>query len=184
VGCTSSELPHAAQNVHVVESGVLIRGAQPDREGFEALKKTYGVATVVNLNDLTAQREADVLAGLGLSYVALPSNAFRPDRMAILSFLQTVQAAQRASKGGAVYVHCQQGMDRTGVAVAAYRILCNGWDDQRALKELRSYQVFPHAQVFWRIEPFVREIYQKREELTRQLAAMSPPKGDSFADAH
>jgi protein tyrosine phosphatase (PTP) superfamily phosphohydrolase (DUF442 family) len=160
VGCASSELPQAARNVHVVESGILIRGAQPNREGFRLLQSTYGVSTVINLNDWTARREAPIVTSLGMKYLAIPSDPSRPEQEKVLAFLRAVQREQRH---GPVYVHCQEGMDRTGVAVAAYRILINGWDDDRALADLRSFQQFPHAQLFPRIAPFVHEIYRRRQ---------------------
>jgi protein tyrosine/serine phosphatase len=162
-------------NVHTVAPGVLVRGGQPDAAGFRALQQQYGIHTVVNLNDATATSEAKVVEGLGMRYVALPSNPFRPDSTKVLAFLQTVASA--SADGGAVYVHCRQGMDRTGFAVAAYRILSEGWDADRAMTELRSYQAFPHALLFPGIGPFVRGVYRDRESWLRRLTppAATPP---------
>jgi hypothetical protein len=61
-------------------------------------------------------------------------------------------------------------MDRTGYAVAAYRILLDGWDADRAMAELRGIQAFPHALMFPAIEPFVRTVYRDREALRLRLA--------------
>jgi protein tyrosine/serine phosphatase len=80
-----------------------------------------------------------------------------------------------AGAGGAVYVHCQAGMDRTGFAVAAYRILVDGWDADRAMAELRGYQAFPHALLFPAIEPFVRAVYHDRETFLTRLAPAPTP---------
>src|SRR4051812_42801606 len=70
-GCASSSLSSApaasaaalpakcnVANVHAVEPGLLVRGAQPDAAGFRSLQQNYGIRTVVNLNDGTAATEA------------------------------------------------------------------------------------------------------------------------------
>lgn len=40
----------------------------------------------------------------------------------------------RERRGG-VYVHCAKGVDRTGMVIAAYRILEQGWSPREAAKE-------------------------------------------------
>jgi protein tyrosine phosphatase (PTP) superfamily phosphohydrolase (DUF442 family) len=173
-GCASARsTPTGVANVHTVAPGVLVRGGQPDAAGFRALKQAYGIGTVVNLNHETAASEAKIVEALGMRYVALPSNAFRPDAAKVLMFLQAVAAA--SAESGAVYVHCRHGMDRTGFAVAAYRILTEGWDADRAMAELRKHQAFPHALLFPAIEPFVRRVYRDRETWLRQLAPTGAP---------
>lgn len=166
-GCAaSSEL--AVPNVHTVTPGVLIRGGQPDEAGLVALKQTYGVTTVVNLNDQSTRSEGALCRAAGLEYVALPSNPFHPEREKLESFLRAIEATHGR---GAVYVHCAQGMDRTGVAVAAYRIVDNGWSADRANDELRHWQAWPHTLVFLEIPGYVRGIEHDR---ARWQAATRP----------
>jgi hypothetical protein len=192
-GCAVNDSKTGLSNVHTVAPGVLVRGAQPGERGFRTLRDEYAVRTVVNLNDATAESEAKVVESLGMRYVALPSNAFRPDADKVLAFLQTVRDQQlppggssgssgssgsdggNAAGGGAVYVHCRHGMDRTGYAVAAYRILVDGWDADRAMAELRGIQAFPHALLFPAIEPFVRGVYRDREALSARLMPPTTP---------
>jgi tyrosine-protein phosphatase SIW14 len=40
--------------------------------------------------------------------------------------------------GGAVFVHCKRGADRTGVVIASYRIDHDGWDNAHALSEAKA----------------------------------------------
>jgi protein tyrosine phosphatase (PTP) superfamily phosphohydrolase (DUF442 family) len=164
-GCVSSE--SHVRNVHTVVPGTLVRGGQPDARGFRALRDSYGLAAVVNLNDATCESEAAVVTGLGMSYVALPSDARRPEATKVLAFLRAVE--QFAEKG-AVYVHCRHGMDRTGLAVAAYRVAVEGWDANRAVRELRAHQAFPHELMFPRLPSFVHKIYRERDGWRRRLA--------------
>jgi protein tyrosine/serine phosphatase len=176
-GCAATDPRTGLANVHTVSPGVLVRGGQPSELGFRTLRDEYGVRTVVNLNDSTAKTEGEIVESLGMRYVALPSNAFRPDGDKVLEFLKAVQERQAANDGtgGAVYVHCRHGMDRTGYAVAAYRILFDGWDADRAMAELRGYQAFPHALLFPAIEPFVRAVYHDRETFLTRLAPAPTP---------
>jgi hypothetical protein len=173
-GCAVTDAKTGLTNVHTVSPGVLVRGGQPTDRGFQTLRDDYGVRTVVNLNDLTAKSEGKVVESLGMRYVALPSNAFRPDADKVIEFLQAIRELQSTPDRGAVYVHCQHGMDRTGYAVACYRILVDGWDADRAMAELRGIQAFPHALLFPAIEPFVRTVYRDRETLRTRLAPPMP----------
>ena len=186
-GCAVTDAKTGLTNVHTVSPGVLVRGGQPSERGFRTLRDAYGVRTVVNLNDSTAKTEGKLVEALGMRYVALPSNAFRPDSDKVLEFLKAVQELQSTPEGGgaggAVYVHCLHGMDRTGYAVAAYRILLDGWDADRAMAELRGHQAFPHALMFPAIEPFVRNVYRDRETLRTRLAPSPTTPAPSMAKA-
>ena len=132
------------------------------------MKKTFDVATVVNLNDRTAKSEAALCDEAGLSYVSLPSNPFRPDRAKLESFFKVIETSRCK---GAIYVHCEAGMDRTGVAVAAYRIIDQSWSADRANDELRHWQAWPHTLVFLEIGGYVRSI---ERESGRWRAATRP----------
>jgi protein tyrosine/serine phosphatase len=157
--------------VHTVVPGVLVRGGQPDEAGLRALRETYAISTVVNLNNVGNEREAKAVTGLGMAYVGLPSNPFRPDAGKLRAFLDVVRDARTS---GPVYVHCQEGMDRTGVAVAVYRVVEEGWGCDQALAELHSHQLFPHGLLFPRIKPFVRDVCRHRAEWQRIAATRRP----------
>ena len=110
-----------------------------------------------------------------MTYVPLPSNAWRPERDKVLAFLRAVEEAKGR---GAVYVHCQHGMDRTGLAVAAYRITAQGWDCERALEELRDYQALGHAMLFPNIPTYVRGIARDCADWRREVAPQDPAATD------
>jgi protein tyrosine/serine phosphatase len=153
-------------NVHNVVPGVLVRGAQFDERNLQSLHDSYGIKSVINLNDSTARSEEPWVKSLGMTYLALPSDAFRPEPEKVLTFLR---AMKKLSAAGPVYVHCRQGMDRTGLAVAAYRIVVQDWDAKRAMAEMRSHQAFGHAMLFPRLDAMVQTIYRDRERWRAQL---------------
>lgn len=167
-GCYSARSESSVPNVHTVVPGRLVRGGQPDAVGMAGLQRDFGITAVVNLDAATARREAEVAARLGLDYLSLPMRATALDTRQVATFLRFVA---EAGERGCVYVHCKHGMDRTGVAVAAFRIVNLEWTADRALRELRTFQAPTHQLVFPNIPPFVRSIARQRAAWTAAAAA-------------
>jgi protein tyrosine/serine phosphatase len=124
---------------------VLWRGAKPDKDGATWLiqhgvktivnleyghddKPTFGHVTVANTNNYEVGyfRIRDFEGN-----PILPSVA--DDHVA--HFLAIVSQQPKP-----VYVHCRSGMNRTGVMVAAYRVLIEGVRDKEAIEEMRRYK--------------------------------------------
>src|SRR5215204_1207640 len=111
----------------------LFRGAQPRAGGVQRLAE-LGIATVINLrgaSNTTRAEEAEVRK-MGLNYfnVSLP-NWGRPQDARIRRILEIIAAPE----SGRVFVHCKDGMDRTGTVVALHRITHLGWKTSDALAE-------------------------------------------------
>ena len=162
----------SVKNVHVATPGVLVRGGQADAMGLFALKRTFNIRTVVNFNDATATSEAATARALGLDYLAVPSSPFNAEPAKILAFLKVVQDAGAHAP---VYVHCRDGMDRTGYAVAAYRIVLQDWSADRAMDDLHAHQQFLHTVAFQNIPFFVRGVAAHKAEWRARLAATPDP---------
>ncbi len=113
-------------------SPALYRGAQPDEQGFAALKR-LGIKTIVNLRELHGDREE--MAGLALQYARLRFNPTEPSDELVAQFLSILRDPSNCP----VYVHCQMGSDRTGIMVAAYRVIEEGWPVEEAAKELPRF---------------------------------------------
>jgi tyrosine-protein phosphatase SIW14 len=108
------------------------RGAQPTAQGFQALELA-GVKTIVNLRH--DHDDLPLLAGTRLKYLWLPSRSWSPSEQNIVLFLRALQD----SSNWPVYVHCAQGRDRTGVAVASYRMAVQGWTAEEAVREMNAF---------------------------------------------
>jgi tyrosine-protein phosphatase SIW14 len=121
-------------------SDVLFRGSQPSREGFEQLK-TMGIKTIVNLR--AYRGDVGKLKGLGFQYVHLRCRAWLPSGKKLAEFLKIVDEPTNRP----VFVHCWHGSDRTGLAIASYRIMVQGWALDDAVDELHEFgfhhRVFP-----------------------------------------
>lgn len=125
-------------------SSRLYRGAQPTTEGFRTLS-SYGVKTVINLRDSDDAREAERVHDAGMAYVHLPLDADKVTEADAEHFLALLEESQ-----GPVFVHCLVGRDRTGMAVAAYRVQVQGWTLEAALQDM-----YAHGH-FWVLYPKVR----------------------------
>ncbi len=118
-----------------VERG-LYRGGCPTVRGLARLK-ALGVRTIVDLeNDPSAiAREKQEAERLGLTFVSIPlSGLWKPTNERIDEVLTAVK------DGGLrpTYVHCLRGEDRTGLVIALYRVLNQGWTAWDADAEMHA----------------------------------------------
>ena len=124
----------------VVEEGVLYRGAQPDARGWRRLRDHFHIRTVMDLredepNEPWAVEERRFCAANGITYVKLPVGHDRLTDEQLRTVVETVSDPARR----AVLIHCELGRSRTGVVVAAWRIVVEGWSCQVALAEWQRY---------------------------------------------
>jgi protein tyrosine phosphatase (PTP) superfamily phosphohydrolase (DUF442 family) len=139
-------------------SDTLYRGAQPTREGFEELKK-MGVRTVVNLRSNHSDKD---LLPEGMREVRIPMTIWKAETSQILKFLDTVTDPRNQP----VFVHCQEGVDRTGLMCAVYRVLAGGWEKDQAVEEMK--QIGAHD-ILVNLKNYMKKL--DVEALRRQLAA-------------
>lgn len=121
--------PPGLPNLYRVSDG-LYRGAQPsESEGFASLAG-MGIKTVVNLRG--GHEEEEFVRQHGLDYVYIPMKAWSFDEEDVIEFLQAASRPENQP----VFVHCRRGADRTGMAVAVYRVVIEGWSKEDALLEM------------------------------------------------
>jgi protein tyrosine/serine phosphatase len=115
----------------------LLRGGQPTTERFRALA-ARGVTLVIDLREGEERSEDErrLVTSLGMEYVAMPMSGWRTPRPdEVERFLELL----RVEHGGAVFVHCRRGAERTGVMIAAYRMAAEGWSPAEARAEMEAY---------------------------------------------
>ncbi len=115
-------------------TATLYRGGQPNQQGIESLKN-LGVNFVVDLRGSASKDEKAAAAKLGMQYISIPSHCPFPKDEPFAKFLRVV----RENPGKKIFVHCRLGDDRTGMAVAAYRMAEEGWSAEEAMKEMRAF---------------------------------------------
>lgn len=168
-------LSAAIPNSCVVSQGTLWRGAKPDATAAAELV-TLGVKSVVNLELL----HDDVAAFLQ----ARPARAGVVDYFRLRSWEPNVVLAPRLLDGQVaefiaivrsqpkpVYVHCRAGQNRTGIMVAAYRIIEEGMPVESAIAEMGQFQGIWFKQG----AAYLRRLHGERLSRIRELVAARMP---------
>jgi protein tyrosine/serine phosphatase len=139
----SEESPHTTIAQRIKQRGLpnlgevtpaLYRGAQPSPEGIETLQK-MGIDIVVDMRAGLNESEQQTVTQRGMRYVSLPSVCYSPKDDTFAHFLAVV----RDNPDKKIFVHCQLGADRTGMAVASYRMAEQGWSADEAMKEMQAF---------------------------------------------
>lgn len=133
---------HPGQNIRIKNFGQMdenfFRGAQPKQGDYESLA-ALGIKTIIDLQDSPESYEKRAAEAAGMRYVNIPmSDSNRPSDSQIEQFLKL--AIDPAT--GRFYVHCAGGRHRTGVMGAVYRMSHDGWDFDRAYKEMKDYDFY------------------------------------------
>lgn len=169
---TYPELPRFQQ-----VSDKLYRGAQP-REGGIARLRELGVNTVINLRgagQVTRAEGAGVrAAGLNYFNVELPKWG-RPQDERVARILELISAPEN----GRVLVHCRDGVDRTGLIVAVYRLTHDRWTRDEALAEAER-QGMRRTQ-FW-MRDYVKDYGDRVARLGPDAVLKSPRVHEDFDD--
>ena len=112
----------------------LLRGGQPGVDGLEAPKK-MGVGVVIDMRGTKSSHEQLAVRKLGMEYIAIPWHCPFPSDAIFARFLKVIHEHPKKK----VFVHCRLGDDRTGMAVAVYRMANEGWSADEALKEMEEF---------------------------------------------
>jgi tyrosine-protein phosphatase SIW14 len=130
-GASIGDLPGVG-NFHQVDEHVY-RGAQPKAQGFTGLAK-LGIKTVLDLRGEKSEQSA--VESAGMHYVRLPWSGYKAPAE---SQIATVLSLLNDTSAWPVFVHCRRGADRTGTAIACYRIEHDHWSNQQALAEAKTF---------------------------------------------
>ena len=105
------------------------RSDQPNRKGFRELE-AKGINSVINFRRNVRDDKRARDTKLHLEHFPLKTSELSEEQ--IVSALKLVQAAEKP-----LLIHCWHGSDRTGAIAAAYRIVFEGWEKEKAIAELR-----------------------------------------------
>jgi uncharacterized protein (TIGR01244 family) len=124
------------RNFHQVNERIY-RGGQPTDEGWSSLAG-LGVKTVIDLRregegGHSIAVEAQAVEAAGMRYVSVPMEGIVPPTDEQISKILGLLDSEEP-----VFVHCKEGKDRTGTAIACYRIAHEGWQNKKAMNEAES----------------------------------------------
>jgi len=138
-------------NLHRVTDQIY-RGAQPTREGFRNLE-AMGIKTVINLRSF----HHDDTERTSLAYVRVRMEAWDPEMGEIIRVMRILSD----ESGAPYFVHCQHGADRTGMAMAVYRMAVQGWRRDEAIREMTDGGYGFHP-IWTGIPAFLRKLNVER----------------------
>lgn len=142
-------------------SADLYRSEQPEEANIADLK-ALGVQSILNLRNHHADSPAFTKAGFTL--LAEPMDAGKVTEALLVAALRKFRDAPKP-----VLVHCWHGSDRTGVFVAAYRVVFEGWTREAALDEFRNGGYGFHKKWFPNLEELLATL--DAESLRKQVLA-------------
>lgn len=112
----------------------LYRGGQPTAEGLESLQK-MGVSIIIDMRGGTNKTEKSAVTKLGMLYISIPWHCPFPTDEPFARFLKVIDD----NPGKKLFVHCRLGDDRTGLAIATYRMANDGWSPDEAMNEMKEF---------------------------------------------
>jgi protein tyrosine/serine phosphatase len=132
-----------------------MRSAQPSNAQLNTLKE-QNFSTIVNLRSVHTQ--AEYAAALGLNYYTIPIQNVQPSPDQVELFLEILSDESNYP----MLIHCGQGIHRTGVMSAIYRIEMQNWSNEQAAEEMVSNVRFylTHRDV-WHCKEFILN-YQRQ----------------------
>ena len=128
-----------AYNFNVVVPGKIYRSSNPDPAFLDHVTQKYGVKTVVSLAGPQPWFEYARAKGLVVNDYAWGTSKLPPRD----ELVQVQAILESATPDDPILVHCSAGADRTGYAVALYRVQFQGWSQEDAVEEMRNYWHFP-----------------------------------------
>jgi protein tyrosine/serine phosphatase len=135
--CPPSQVyTNGVPNLREVDPAVY-RGGQPRDEGWGYLH-SLGIKTVVKLNQPVGGSD-EMATRFGMTVIALPIPPTGPSDTRIEPDESTVASAVAALMNRRLrplFIHCDRGVDRTGLVVGLYRVLHDHWPKDRAYHEM------------------------------------------------
>ncbi len=110
----------------------LYRGGCPTVDDLSQFKE-MGIKKIVSLDDECGHSIAPICEELGLKHIIWGLGDGNDPKVAAMK-----QIVSTLTHGGPTYIHCFHGKDRTGMAVAMYRIY-TGWSVGKALAEAMRF---------------------------------------------
>ena len=125
------------------------RSGNPSSEAFRELE-ALGIMEVINLQ--TYHNDKDEAEGSAVELHRVKMNAHNIKEGDVIEVLRLIK-----NRNGKILVHCKHGSDRTGLIVAMYRIVFQGWSKEDATDELINGG-YGYHRIFRNIPKFIEKV--------------------------
>src|SRR3972149_3207238 len=117
-------------------SGQVYRGGEPSENDLRLMSDVYDIKTIVSLDGNIGGNISSIVKKLGMEHIIIPIGGIWS--VPLINYLKNNIVSILSAKQP-VYVHCRHGSDRTGMAVAIYRIQNDGWSAKDAINEAKKF---------------------------------------------
>lgn len=136
------------ENFYRVDDGVY-RSGQPTAAAFREMEQ-LGIKEVLNLRNYHSDKDEAEGTNIKLHRVAMTAHSSEWDKL--VEALRIIKNRKEP-----IVIHCWHGSDRTGLVVALYRLVFQGWTKEEALYELENGG-FGYHKVYGNIKTFIRNM--------------------------
>lgn len=155
----------------------IYRGGQPDDDEYRRLA-AMGIKTVIDLREDAEKYARRLTESAGMHYINLRLNSKRPPTVEESKWFLSLVNDRR---NWPVFVHCAGGRHRTGVLVAVYRMEVDGWNAERAYREMKDFKFYSgwgHGDM----KDYVFDYYRGMNERRAQMAPAARARRVAGAD--
>ena len=169
-----SPCPQFPWNFHKVNDD-LYRSGQPDADEFESLYTFNGIRSVLNLRESSRSRKnIDAVNRKLKNAITLYEVPLDTNNMSEKDLYKILTVLRDAEKP--VLIHCLLGSNRTGCAVAAYRIVLENRSVDDAVRELMAPRFGHHKIIYPNIAALLRKVDWSKLKTMVSDSAASPGK--------
>ena len=127
-----TKMPDRFSNV----SEQIYRGGEPSEDDLRLMSDIYGIKTIVSLDGNIGGQIAPTVEEIGMEHIVIPIGG--RGSISLINYLKNNIASILSTKQP-IYVHCRHGSDRTGMAVAFYRMQNEGMSPEDAINEAKAF---------------------------------------------
>ena len=159
-----SPYPQFPKNFHKINEKIY-RSGQPDEDEFFSLYTFNGIRSVLNLRENNSDKdEIDAVNKRWKNAVSLYEIPLDTGEITEADLYKILTVIRDAPKP--LLIHCWHGSDRTGCAVAAYRIIFENWSVEDAVSELMKPEYGHHKNIYRNIPELLRKADWKKIKAT------------------
>jgi tyrosine-protein phosphatase SIW14 len=137
------------ENIYLVDKGIY-RSEQPKKEDISDLM-SLGIKEVLNLREFHSDKDGISDQNFLLHRIKINTSSISEEQ--IITALRIIK-----NRKGPILIHCWHGSDRTGVTIAAYRIIFNNWSKAQAVDEMTNGGYGYHAKIYAELIEFVENL--------------------------